>query len=98
MVVGVAVISLRLDSLQTLKDKRALLQSIKARVGNRFNASIAEVERQDLIKELVLGVAVAGSSATAVRQVLEHISCFIEQGFPHDTLDVSISVEHYEPL
>lgn len=95
MVVGVSVVNLRLDALQTLKDKRALLQSIKARVRNRFNASVSEVGRQDSVKELVLGFAVVGGSAPAVRQVLEDITGFIEQGFPHDTLEVSISVDSY---
>ncbi|NTV90209.1 MAG: DUF503 domain-containing protein, partial [Clostridiales bacterium] len=47
MIIGTAVIRLRAPWARSLKDKRMIVASIVAKVGSKFNVSIAETEDQD---------------------------------------------------
>jgi len=57
MVVGVCTIQLRLPAAGSLKDKRRIIQSLKAQIRNKFNVSIAEVDFHDVWGTSELGVA-----------------------------------------
>ena len=54
MVVGICQVRLSLAENHDRKGKRAVLRSVKDRVRNRFNVSIAEVE--DVAVEYIAGV------------------------------------------
>src|SRR5437667_4117 len=58
MVVGVLRLELLLPENHSLKGKRSVLRTIKARVQNKFNVSIAECEEHDLWQRAVLGARV----------------------------------------
>jgi len=73
MKVGSLRVRLLLREARSLKDKRQVVQSIKDRLRQGFNVSVAEVEAQDLRQIAVLGVALVGSEARHVRTTLEQI-------------------------
>jgi uncharacterized protein YlxP (DUF503 family) len=73
MIVGSLRVRLLLREARSLKDKRQVVQSIKDRLRNRFNVSVAEVESQDQRQLAVLGLAMVGSEAGPVRTALEQI-------------------------
>jgi uncharacterized protein YlxP (DUF503 family) len=58
---------------RSLKDKRQVVRSIKDRLRNAFNVSVAEVEAQDNRQLAVLGVAMVGAEAHQVRTTLQQI-------------------------
>jgi uncharacterized protein YlxP (DUF503 family) len=58
---------------RTLKDKRQVLRSIKDRLRNEFNVSVAEVDAQDNRQLIVLGLALVGAERHPVKTTLEHI-------------------------
>lgn len=62
----------------SLKDKRQICRSLISKVRNRFNASIAEVDTQDLHQTLTLGVAVVSGDGGHVKQMLDEIVRFME--------------------
>lgn len=78
MIVGAAVVEIRVHGSQSLKEKRGVVRSILRRVRNRFNLSAAEVGGQDTWKHAVLGFSAAGSDAGTIRQVLERAVRFVE--------------------
>ena len=47
MHIGICTIYLRLPEARSLKEKRRVIKSIKDRIGNKFNVSIAEVDKLD---------------------------------------------------
>ena len=47
MMIGVLTLELRVREAQSLKDKRRIIQSIKTRIRNSFNVSVAEVGHLD---------------------------------------------------
>lgn len=57
MIVGVMTVELALREAQTLKDKRRVLQSLKQRLHQTFNVSVAEVDFNDMPKRSRLGIA-----------------------------------------
>jgi len=73
MIVGTLRVRLLLREARTLKDKRQVVQSIKERLRNSFNVSIAEIEAQDNRQQVVLGVAMVGNEAHPIKQALGEI-------------------------
>jgi len=77
MVVGVLRLVLYIPENHSLKGKRGVLRSIKARVSNKFNVSIAETDDQDDWKRITLGVAQIGNERDYVDRALREVSMFI---------------------
>jgi uncharacterized protein YlxP (DUF503 family) len=71
--IGSLRVRLLVRESRSLKDKRQVVQSIKDRLRNRFNVSIAEVESEDHRQLIVLGLAMVSNEAKHVRSTLEQI-------------------------
>ena len=56
---------------QSLKDKRQVLLSLKDRLREKFNLSVAEVDGQDLWQRAVLGLACVANEGRYVNQVCD---------------------------
>jgi len=78
MVVGVLRLELRLPENHSLKGKRSVIRTIKARVQNKFNVSIAECEDHDLWQRITLGVSQVGSDEGHVDSCLRSVVRFID--------------------
>jgi uncharacterized protein YlxP (DUF503 family) len=78
MVVGVLRLELRLPETHSLKGKRSVIRSIKARVQQKFNVSIAECEEHDLWQLAVLGVSQVGADQPHVDRCLREVVRFID--------------------
>ena len=74
MAVGTLRIRLVIRGARSLKDKRRTVKSIKDRVRNKFNASIAEVGALESYQTAVLGVAVVANDHDYIRSVLSKIT------------------------
>jgi uncharacterized protein YlxP (DUF503 family) len=78
MVVGVLRLELLLHDNQSLKGKRSVLRTIKARVQNKFNVSIAECDDHDLWQRATLGVSQVGTDQAHVDSCLREVVRFID--------------------
>jgi uncharacterized protein YlxP (DUF503 family) len=92
MIVGAAVVELRIHGCQSLKQKRGVVRSITRRVRNRFNVAVAEVGGQDKWQVAVLGLTAAGSDATVVRRVLDRAGAYIEDLHLAEVSSVDVEV------
>ena len=54
-----------------MKDKRQVLLSLKDRLREKFNLSVAEVDEQDLWQKAVMGLACVANEGRYVNQVLD---------------------------
>ncbi|HXX32295.1 MAG TPA: DUF503 domain-containing protein [Myxococcaceae bacterium] len=79
MFVGVARCALQIADSGSLKSKRQVLRRITDRVKARFNASVAEVEDQDLWQRATIAFAVVGNERRHVDEQLEKILHFVEE-------------------
>jgi uncharacterized protein YlxP (DUF503 family) len=51
-------LSLQIPNAHSLKDKRRQIKSLKDRLRNRFNASVAEIDALDKWQQAVMGVCI----------------------------------------
>jgi uncharacterized protein len=62
MPVALLTLELRIEGAHSLKDKRQVLRSLKDRLRNTFNVSVAEIEVTDLWQRATIGVvSISGS-------------------------------------
>src|SRR2546428_1613937 len=82
MIIGVSQITLHLPDSQSLKDKRQIIKSVMARIRNRFEVAIAEVEEQNLWQIAVLGVSCVSNSRQHAEEILGQVRRYIEETRP----------------
>lgn len=94
MLIGVCEYELLLPSVHSLKEKRALLKSLTARLQNRFNAAVCEAAEQDVWQRAVVGVAVVGNERRHIESMLDNITAFVDGFSP----EVELAAAHKELL
>jgi len=73
VIVGTVKLRLMVRESRSLKEKRRVISSIKDRLRNAFNVSVAELEEQDSHQTAVLGVAIITSDRRFAQQVLAQV-------------------------
>jgi uncharacterized protein len=73
MIVGTLKVRLLLREARSLKDKRQVVKSIKDRLRNNFNVSIAEVAELDNRQLAVLGIGMVSNEAHHLKLALGQI-------------------------
>ena len=71
MIVAVIEWELEIYGCQSLKEKRRVVRSLKDRLRNRLNVSVAETAHQDVWQRAELGAAVVSTSRRHADSVLE---------------------------
>ncbi len=85
MLIGSLQVELFLPEVFSLKEKRFVVQSLKTKIRNRFNASVAEVDFQDKWQRACIGVACVSSD----RQVLDSMMTkILELLYQEDRLEI----------
>lgn len=93
MQVGVCRIKFRLPENLSLKGKRQVVKSITARVGDRFNVGVAEVDDQDLWQLATIGIACISNDSRLANEVLSKVVDFITNShFDIEMLDYEIEI------
>jgi uncharacterized protein YlxP (DUF503 family) len=77
VVVGLATFELHLNGCQSLKDKRRILKSLKDRLQNRFNVSVAETDHHDQWQRAELACCVVSTEQRHAASVLSSVDQFI---------------------
>ena len=73
MTVGVLRLTIYLPENHSLKGKRSVLRTIKARIRNKFNVSIAEADDHDLWQRAVFGISQVGTDQAFVDAALREV-------------------------
>ena len=92
MIVGSLRVRLLVREARSLKDKRQVVQSVKDRLRDRFNVSVAEVEAQDHRQLVVLGVAMVSNEAGHVKAAFGQIVAALRGHPVAELLDHEIEV------
>lgn len=77
MVVGIVTWDLHLAGCQSLKDKRQILKSLKDRLHDRFNVSVAETDHHDLWQRAELSCCVLAGDRAHAQDVLTSADRFV---------------------
>ncbi len=77
MVIGVRSFELHLAGAHSLKDKRSVLKSLKDRLHNEFNVSVAETGRNDAWQSAELTVCLVSADRRHAESILEAVDRFV---------------------
>ena len=94
MKVGVCSIKFYVHGNQSLKGKRRIIRTIKDRVKNKFNISIAEVGDQDIWQNIHLGIAAVHSEGSYLEGQLQQVVEFIDRMHLAEMTNHEIEVIH----
>ncbi len=78
MVVGLAVWELQLPGCNSLKEKRSVIKSMKDRLHNQFNVSVAETAYQDLHQRAELSACMVSGDRGHANSVMDSLDRFVE--------------------
>lgn len=77
MVIGVVSWELEVVGARSLKEKRRVVKSLKDRLRNRFNVSVAETAHQDLWQRAEITVAVVAGDRAHADRLLQQVDAFV---------------------
>lgn len=77
MIVSVIAWELHLEGCTSLKQKRAILRSLKDRLRGRHNVSVAETDHQDTWQRAELCAAIVSSDRRQAEKVLSRIDALV---------------------
>ena len=91
MFIGVCTIELHVPESGSLKTKRHSIRSLKDRIRNKFNVSVAEIEDNDLWQKASLAVAAVSNDKAHLNQTLDHVLEMV-----HSVPEISLLDYHIE--
>jgi len=89
-VVCVISIELFIPMSHSLKEKRKQIKSLKERLKNRFNASVAEVGLLDDWQRAVLGVSMISNDKVYLEKQYRNIETLVLEGREVELINISI--------
>lgn len=92
MFVGVCTIEVHIPESGSLKTKRQSLRSLKDRIRNTFNVSVAEVDGNDLWQKSSLAVAAVSNDKSRLNQTLDHVVNMVRRVPELSLLDYHIDI------
>ncbi|HLC15919.1 MAG TPA: DUF503 domain-containing protein [Thermodesulfovibrionia bacterium] len=92
MYVGLLSLELYLPEAYSLKSKRFILKSLKDRIKNKFNVSVAEVDYMDLWQRSVIGIACVGNETKIINQTLDKILALVQNTASIDFIDSKMEI------
>ena len=88
MIIGTAIVKIHIPWAHSLKEKRMLVKSICAKVRNKFNVSIAEIEDQDKHQMIVIGFATVAGDMAQCDSIIDHVLNFIESNTEGEIIEI----------
>ena len=95
MRVIVMKVSLKADWAHSLKEKRMVVKSIIAKLQNKFNISVGEIENQDIHNLITIGIASIALDAKVCDSTIEHIINYIEDITDAEIINIEQEINIY---
>lgn len=92
MIIGTMSIELYAPWVHSLKEKRMVVKSIIAKVKNKFNVSIAEVDSQDIHQTIVIGIACVTTGTNHANSILDEVLNYIENNFETNIVNYTMEI------
>ena len=92
MIVKNARIKLYAPFCHSLKEKRMVVKSILAKVKNKFNVSVAEVDDLDLHQSIIIGIACVSNSVAVCDSLISEVIKFIDNNFEAEIVNIDYEV------
>ena len=88
--VALCIVQIHLPGVASLKEKRQVLRSLKDRLREHYNVSVAEIDHQDLWQRATLGIVGIASAKLPLEQTFSAIQGEVERRLPGDVLSCEV--------
>ena len=88
-------VNLKADWVHSLKEKRMVVKSIVAKLQNKFNIAVCEVENQDIHNLITIGIAGIALDVKICDCTIENIIDYIEEITDAEIIDIEQEVNLY---
>jgi uncharacterized protein YlxP (DUF503 family) len=95
MIVSMIQLIFEIPGVESIKDKRRIIRSIKDKLHRRFHISVAEVDLQDSLSFAQVGGALVSNSKTFGESVMHKAFELIEKEMPIRIQDIKIHSEEF---
>jgi uncharacterized protein YlxP (DUF503 family) len=95
MIVSMIQLIFEIPDVESIKDKRRIIRSVKDKLVKRFRVSAAEVDLQDSLSFGQIGGALVSNSRNFGEMVLQKAFKMIEDEMPIRIQDIKIYSEEY---
>ncbi|MDR3147408.1 MAG: DUF503 domain-containing protein [Treponema sp.] len=95
MIVSMIQMIFEIPEVDSIKEKRRILSSLKSKLQRRFNMSVAEVDLQDSLSFAQIGGALVSNSRSFGESVLNKAFEMVERDIPVRIQDMSIHSEEF---
>ncbi|MDX9788342.1 MAG: DUF503 domain-containing protein [Desulfobacterales bacterium] len=92
MVVGLGIVTIRLHECRSLKAKRSVVKSIIGQIRNQFNASVAEIDDNDVHQQALIGMALVGNDRTVINSKMDKIFNMVEAMGVAELIDTEMEI------
>lgn len=82
MIIASCTITLQLEAIFSLKEKRHIIKSILNRLPQKFNVAVAEVDHQDVWGTAVIALVTVGNEAAYLHSQLQKAVNWLEDHRP----------------
>ncbi len=96
MFIGILGVEFYLHGNESLKDKRRVANSVKQKVRNKFNVSIAEVGSEDDMSRLSLALVSVSNNKRHLESRLQKCLSMLEAVCPEEMVYSEISIQGEE--
>ncbi|AEF80693.1 DUF503 domain-containing protein [Leadbettera azotonutricia] len=95
MIVSMIQLIFEIPDVDSIKEKRRIIRSVKDKLQHRFHMSAAEVDLQDSLSFAQIGGALVSNSKTFGETVMQKAFEMIEKEVPVRIQDMSIHSEEF---
>ena len=92
MLIGALQVEFLIPESDSLKFKRMVIGSLKQRLQNKFNVSVAEVDYNDVWQRSVIGVAMVANEKRFLDEALTHVLNFFDEQGQIEVVDHRIEI------
>ena len=92
MTVGTLEIVLLIRESHSLKSRRRVVRSLIDRIRSRYGVAVADVSREDLWQQAVLGVAAVSNDGRHVDEVLANVLRFVSSDPRAEVIDRKLDI------
>lgn len=95
MIVCMIQFRIELPPLESIKDKRRIVSSLKEKLSNKFPLSVAEVDLQDSMRYAQIGAALVTNSKAFGESLMHKVLSFVENNCEGVLQDAEIFSETF---
>ena len=81
-IIGLSTLQFYLPGVSSLKEKRSILKSMLAKLRNKFNISVAEVDHHDKWQSAQIAIVCVSNTTVHVEKTMNNVIHWIEESHP----------------